>query len=105
MRFGARFLTTLSMLALVGSVTTPVLGQSLGTAQPKQVADAIPARTLGEGPWPRTVLRNAIYVDGTGAPAQGPVDIVIENDRIVQIVPDRLARRDRGGAATRARRS
>ncbi len=31
------------------------------------------------------MLRNAIYVDGTGAPAQGPVDIVIENDRIVQI--------------------
>lgn len=87
MRFSARFLTTLSMFALVGSASAQVLGQSLGTAQPKQVADAIPARTLGEGPWARTVLRNAIYVDGTGAPAQGPVDIVIENDRIAQIVP------------------
>lgn len=81
MRITRTIFTTFAMLALVGTGSA----QSLGVAQPREVADPIPARTLGEGPWPRTVLRNAIYVDGTGAPAQGPVDIVIENDRIVQI--------------------
>lgn len=50
-----------------------------------QVADVIPARTEGIGPFKRVVLRNVTMVDGTGAPAQGPFDIVIENDRIAQI--------------------
>lgn len=48
-------------------------------------ADVIPARTQGIGPFKRVVLRNVTMIDGTGAPAQGPFDIVIENDRIAQI--------------------
>lgn len=47
--------------------------------------DVIPARTQGIGPFKRVVLRNVTMIDGTGAPAQGPFDIVIENDRIAQI--------------------
>ena len=34
----------------------------------------------------RIVIRNATVIDGTGKPAAGPFDIVIENDRIAQIV-------------------
>ena len=34
----------------------------------------------------RIVIRNAIVVDGSGKPAAGPFDIVIENDTITQIV-------------------
>jgi len=34
----------------------------------------------------RVVVRNAIVVDGSGKPAAGPYDIVIENDLITQIV-------------------
>ena len=34
----------------------------------------------------RIVIRNAIIVDGSGKPAAGPFDIVIENDLITQIV-------------------
>jgi hypothetical protein len=41
----------------------------------------------GEGPFPRLILRGATLVDGTGAPPFGPVDIVIQNDRITQLVP------------------
>ena len=37
-------------------------------------------------PYPRLVVRNAIVVDGTGAPAAGPKDIVIENGLIARIV-------------------
>jgi adenine deaminase len=44
-----------------------------------------PARSEGEGPFPHLFLRNAILIDGTGAPPVGPVDIVIENNRITNI--------------------
>jgi cytosine/adenosine deaminase-related metal-dependent hydrolase len=49
------------------------------------VADPIPARNQGEGPFQRTVLRNVYMIDGTGAPAQGPLDIVLTGDRITEI--------------------
>ena len=35
----------------------------------------------------RLVIRGATLVDGTGAPARGPVDVVVENDTIADIVP------------------
>ncbi|GAO39805.1 putative hydrolase [Sphingomonas changbaiensis NBRC 104936] len=50
-----------------------------------QVADVIPPRTEGIGPFQRVVLRNVTMIDGTGAPAQGPVDIVLSGDRIAEI--------------------
>ena len=46
-----------------------------------------PARAEGEGPFPRLILRGATLIDGTGAPPFGPVDVVIQNDRIAQLVP------------------
>lgn len=49
-----------------------------------QVKDA-PARKEGEGPYTQLILRNAIVVDGTGAPPYGPTDIVIEKNRIVSV--------------------
>jgi imidazolonepropionase-like amidohydrolase len=39
----------------------------------------------GGGPYTRLVIRGATMIDGTGAPPQGPVDIVIEGDRIAEI--------------------
>ncbi|HET9679218.1 MAG TPA: amidohydrolase family protein [Gammaproteobacteria bacterium] len=44
-----------------------------------------PPREMGSGPYERLILRGGILVDGTGAPAIGPVDIVIEDNRIVRI--------------------
>ena len=44
-----------------------------------------PDRTEGEGPFDRLVIRGANLIDGTGAPPVGPVDIVIEGDRITEI--------------------
>jgi len=44
-----------------------------------------PDRTEGEGPFDRMILRGATLIDGTGAPARGPVDIVIEGNRISRI--------------------
>src|SRR3546814_11305101 len=48
-------------------------------------ADPISARTEGIGPYQRVVLRNVTIVNGTGAPAQGPYDIVLSGDRIAEI--------------------
>lgn len=47
--------------------------------------DHIPRRDEGEGPYERLILRGVNLIDGTGAPTRGPVDIVIENDRIAAI--------------------
>ncbi|WP_252628227.1 amidohydrolase family protein [Aliidiomarina quisquiliarum] len=41
-----------------------------------------PPRDRGEGPYERLILRGGILINGEGAPPIGPVDIVIENDRI-----------------------
>lgn len=35
----------------------------------------------------RLIIRNALVIDGTGTPASGPYDIVIENNRITALVP------------------
>lgn len=44
-----------------------------------------PPRAEGEGPYPQLILRGATVITGTGAPAHGPVDIVIEGDRITEV--------------------
>jgi hypothetical protein len=45
-----------------------------------------PERKEGEGPWPQLIIRGVILINGTGAPAVGPVDIVVEKNRIANIV-------------------
>ncbi len=54
--------------------------------EPKLVAPA-PARPdgEGEGPFERLILRGVTVVNGTGAPPMGPVDIVIEGNRIAEV--------------------
>ena len=39
----------------------------------------------GDGPWPQLIIRGVTLINGTGAPPIGPVDIVVEKNRIVQI--------------------
>ena len=45
-----------------------------------------PIKDKGMGPYSQLIIRGAILINGTGAPAIGPVDIVIENNRISNIV-------------------
>jgi Amidohydrolase family len=40
----------------------------------------------GEGPFPQMIIRGATLINGTGAPPIGPVDIVIKQNRITNIV-------------------
>jgi len=83
------------LIAVAGSV--PALAQ-------EGPLPAAPDRTEGDGPYDRLVLRGATMIDGTGAPPIGPVDIVVEGDRITEIrsvgypgVPIREADRPAGG--------
>ncbi len=66
-----------------------------------------PARTEGEGPWSQLIIRGVTVIDGTLSPPIGPIDIVVENNRIasVQVVgfpgmdinPDRRPKLKPGG--------
>ncbi|MGE0442878.1 MAG: amidohydrolase family protein [Gemmatimonadales bacterium] len=59
-----------------------------GWAAPASAQDASPAprRAEGEGPFDRLIIRGVTLVDGNGAPPRGPVDIVIEKNRIMDVV-------------------
>ncbi len=55
-------------------------------AADRETIEPAPPRNEGEGPFDRLILRGATLIDGTLAPPRGPVDIVIDNDRIVDVV-------------------
>lgn len=56
---------------------------NLGVDQPTNA----PARGAErEGPFSKLVIKGVFMLDGIGAPVQGPVDITIEQDRIVKIL-------------------
>ena len=38
-----------------------------------------------QGPFSQLIIRGVTLINGNGAPPQGPIDIVVENDRIVAI--------------------
>jgi hypothetical protein len=50
-------------------------------AAPEPASD----RDRGEGPFDRLILRGGIVINGEGAPARGPMDIVIEGNQITAI--------------------
>ncbi len=61
---------------------------SSDTATQREARDdprVAPKRREGEGPFPRLIIRGTTLIDGTGAPPRGPVDIVIENNRITNL--------------------
>ncbi len=68
---------------------------SMGLQQP---AIAPPRGDESEGPFQRLIIRNAIVVDGAGAPPRGPMTIEIRNDRIVSLGGSHGAGADSAGA-------
>jgi imidazolonepropionase-like amidohydrolase len=87
------FLGTLALLvAVLVSVPTAAQQQPRPPAavqRPAAQDDAIrPAPNRGaesKGPFKTLVIRGAMLIDGTGAPARGPVDIVVEGNRITAV--------------------
>ena len=76
-------------LALLAAAAVPA-----GAQQMERVPDR-PAGE-GEGPYPTLLIKGATMIDGSGAPPEGPVDILVTGNRISRIA--------RGGSSIRADR-
>ena len=45
----------------------------------------ISAQELAEGPFNQLIIRSAMLINGNGAPPLGPVDVVVEQDKITEV--------------------
>lgn len=90
-----RILKTLVTSAMLAAAATILSGSAdsraaapATVAQERASVAPAPARAQGEGvgPFPKMVIRSVTLIDGSGAPPRGPVDIVIENNRITAIL-------------------
>ncbi len=86
------------MAVLAATLIVPVVMRA-------QDANPGPNRAEGEGPFDKLIIRGVTLIDGTGGPPRGPVDIVIEKNRITQIadvgfpgLPINQSRRPQGPA-------
>lgn len=64
-----------------------VLLSSLLLAVTMAAQEKSPARVVGEGdgPYGQLIIRGVTLINGNGAPPRGPVDIVVENNRITAV--------------------
>jgi hypothetical protein len=94
MRPSRLFVTATIASALVLSISFDAAAQQRPAARPGAAPAPestgndprlAPPRREGEGPFEKLIIRGATLIDGTGAPPRGPVDIVIENNRITQV--------------------
>ena len=71
------------VLLLLATLAFPLLAAD----EPEPQQPFAPNRRAdeGEGPFPRLIIRGATVVDGSGAPPIGPVDLVIEGNRIKEV--------------------
>jgi len=81
---GFRSLATLSVAALAVAATPLASAQDRGD-QLKPAPNRRPDE--GKGPFKTLVIRGGMLIDGTGAPPRGPVDIVVEGNRITRVRP------------------
>src|SRR6185436_7174346 len=90
-------LKKVGILAVAAAVTVavPLVAQQQRPPAANQPPAAAPEETLrpapnrradeGKGPYKTLVIRGATLIDGTGGPPRGPVDIVVENNRITGV--------------------
>ncbi len=76
-----------TLVALLAGVVAPTAVLADEEEEEPKLVEPAPARPdgEGEGPFDRLILRGVMVVDGTGAPPMGPVDLVIEGNRIEEI--------------------
>ena len=90
--FSARRATVLAFSAATAWFAVPTAAaQQTRPAPSAEAADdprPAPARRTGEGegPFQRLIIRGATLIDGSGGPPRGPVDIIVEGNKIVDIV-------------------
>lgn len=59
--------------------------ESEGSIEEEQMVEHAPDRESGEGPFDALIIEGAMMIDGTGAPPEGPVDILIEGNTIKDV--------------------
>jgi len=67
-------------------LTLLLASSPLQAADPDGAIEGAPEAQEGTGPYRQLILRGVTVIDGTGAPPIGPIDIVIEDDRITRMV-------------------
>jgi hypothetical protein len=74
-------------LAVAAAALLAIACGSHALAQDEETVQGAPDRRSGEGqgPYDRLIIRGATLIDGSGAPPRGPVDIVVEGNRIASI--------------------
>jgi imidazolonepropionase-like amidohydrolase len=87
--------TGILAVAAAMSMAAPLIAQQQRPPAANQPRGAVPDDTLrpapnrradeGKGPYKTLVVRGAMLIDGTGGPPRGPVDIVVENNRITAV--------------------
>ena len=55
------------------------------SAQNRRTLEPAPDQSEGDGPHKRLIIRGGTLIDGTGAPPRGPVDIVVEGNKITRV--------------------
>lgn len=91
-------------LAFTTILLVAALPAAAATQERAHVEPAPERGDQGEGPFERLIIRGATVIDGTGAPPAGPTDIVVEQNRIVEVksvgppqIPIDESRRPDGG--------
>jgi hypothetical protein len=82
-------------VTLAGMSPVLVAQQTPAAAAPARQAPAAERESLtpgpdrradeGKGPFKTLVIRGVMLIDGTGAPPQGPMDIVVQGNRIASV--------------------
>ena len=68
--------------SVLSAALVAVLGAGLAA---QQMAPTPPRGSQGEGPFDRMVIRGITVIDGTGAQPRGPIDLVVEQNRITEV--------------------
>ena len=104
--------TVLAVVAAAALAGSGVVGQQPAAARPQQAPAAgrdsltpAPGRRAdeGKGPYKTLVIRGATVIDGTGGPPAGPMDVVVQGNRITAVrsagTPGLPMRQNRGPQA------
>ena len=88
------------------AVLAAVVVLTVGAGAPAVSAQARGAAAEQSGPYPTLLIRNVTVIDGSGAPAFGPVNIVVKDNMIDRVEPVDAINAGRGvvGAAVQADR-
>ncbi len=82
-----RWILLLLAISVPACLSTALVSDARSQEPERETVQHAPDRgpDEGEGPFERLIIRGATVIDGTGGPPRGPMDIVIEGNRIVEV--------------------